>query len=124
MASEKTSPVTISPGVSRKAKTTSEKVAKFVVPVTPERASFTASQPRTQPRSPPSRARTIDSRTKETMIETRPKPRARRVAISRVRADTAAYIVFMAPKQAPIAMTTPTKRPRNLIGAAVEVWSS
>ena len=66
-------------------------------------------------------ARHRDSKTNESSTEMRENPSARSVAISRVRAATAAYIVFIAPKQAPIAMTMPTKKPRNLIGAAVDV---
>ena len=42
MTSEKTIPVARSAGVRRNAKTTSANVAKFVVPVTPERATEAA----------------------------------------------------------------------------------
>src|SRR5262249_30282489 len=53
MKTEKTTPVTRSCGVRRNAKTTSENVAKFVVPVTPESAIFTVRSPRRQRRAPP-----------------------------------------------------------------------
>ena len=42
-------------------------------------------------------------------IDRREKPRARSVPISRVRAATIAYMVFIAPKTAPIPMTKATK---------------
>ncbi len=55
------------------------------------------------------RARKTDSVTNENRMLRREKPRARRVPISRVRAATIAYIVFMAPNTAPMPMTTETK---------------
>ena len=55
----------------------------------------------------------------------REKPRARRVPISRVRAATMAYIVFMAPKTAPMPMTTETNTARPMRACAVgPAWSS
>ena len=54
-----------------------------------------------------------DSITNETRIERRENPSARSVPISRVRADTCAYIVFIAPNEAPIAVKTPTRKART-----------
>ena len=42
------------------------------------------------------------------MIDRREKPSARSVPISRVREATRPYIVFIAPKMAPMPITTPT----------------
>ena len=42
----------------------------------------------------------------------REKPSARRVPISRVRCETMAYMVFIAPKTAPMPITIPTKAAR------------
>ncbi len=64
ITSEKAIPVARSAGVSRKAKTTSANVAKFVVPVTPESASFTRRNARAQPATPPRSESATDSRTK------------------------------------------------------------
>jgi len=41
-----------------------------------------------------------------------------------MRAETCAYIVFMAPKDAPMAVKTPTMIARILIGAPVTICSS
>ena len=46
----------------------------------------------------------MDSLSVELIIDRLPKPSARRVASSRVRADTEAYIVLSAPNTAPIAI--------------------
>ncbi len=62
-----------------------------------------------QPSSAPTTARKVDSITNETRMLMREKPSARRVPISRVRAATIPYIVFIAPKTAPMPMTTATK---------------
>jgi len=51
----------------------------------------------TPPATPPMTARANDSVKTEMTTGTPPKPSARRVAISRVRAATAEYIVFTAP---------------------------
>ncbi len=53
-------------------------------------------------------------------MDRREKPRARRVPISRVRAATIAYMVFMAPKTAPTPMTKATKvaRLRRIVARA------
>jgi len=48
-----------------------------------------------------------------------PKPRARRVAISRERPATAEYIVLSAPKTAPIPMSAATSRPRPRMIATI-----
>ena len=53
---------------------------------------------------PPARARTRDSSITEQITGVAPKPSARRVAISRLRAATALYIVFNAPSSAPSAI--------------------
>jgi len=121
---EKAIPVIRSCGVRRKAKIISENVVKLIVPVTPERASLMASIPKRQPRRPPRRARQSDSIMNETKIARREKPRTRSIAISCVRAETVAYIVFIAPKLAPIAIITPMNNPKNLMGAAVDVCCS
>ncbi len=63
---------------------------------------------RTLPSSPPTSARNADSIMNELRIDVREKPSARSVPISRVRADTSAYIVFIAPNTAPMPMMTPT----------------
>ena len=58
------------------------------------------------PMAKPSPAVSSDSTRNETRIEPREKPIARSVPISAVRAWTAAYIVFVAPKTAPIPAST------------------
>ena len=76
------------------------------------------------PRIPPIRQRRRASTTNETRTARREKPIARRVPISRMRAETCAYIVFIAPKDAPMAVKTPTRIARILIGAPVTICSS
>ncbi len=61
------------------------------------------------PSRAPGRASIRDSAITETSTAVPPKPMARRVAISRARESTAAYMVLMAPNTAPTAMITPTK---------------
>ena len=75
--------------------------------------------------APPTRASVAASTTNENRIARRENPSARRVPISRVRAATTAYMVFMAPKTAPIPMMMATKvaRPRR-IRASGPAWSS
>src|SRR5262245_20640415 len=108
MAREKTRPPAMSGGVIRKLKRTSEKVRKFMVPVGLVRKVEKTSWVKITPRTPPARHSISDSSTKERRIERREKPIARRVPISRVRAETCAYIVFIAPNEAPIAVKSPT----------------
>ena len=62
--------------------------------------------------------------TNDTRIERREKPIARSVPISRVRAETCAYMVFIAPKAAPIAVKKPTMNASALMGALVIICSS
>ena len=55
----------------------------------------------------------------------REKPSARSVPISRVRAATMPYIVFIAPNTAPMPMTTATKLARPMSAAEmVPAWLS
>ena len=57
------------------------------------------------PATPPSRAIATDSERKDARTLRGAKPRVSSTAISGVRDETAAYIVFTAPKTAPTAMT-------------------
>ena len=75
----------------------------------------------TQPRTPPRPAMKSDSKTNERTTLPPPKPRARMVAISRVRSETAEYIVLSAPKTAPMPMTKATSVPRTRI-IVVSAW--
>src|SRR5262249_46053708 len=109
IARAKKSPPAISSGVMRKLNRTSEKVRKFIVPVGLVRNRLNTRNVKTTPRTPPARHSRRASITKERRIERREKPIARRVPISRVRLETWAYIVFMAPKAAPMAVKIPTR---------------
>ena len=125
MASEKTMPPAIKGGVRRKLKRISENVRKFIVPV----GAVTRMLKRTNASAVPAIRLTAHrnraSRTKETRIATLEKPyRPGSVPISRVRAATCAYIVFMAPKEAPIAVKMPTRMASTLMGAPVTICSS
>jgi hypothetical protein len=93
-------------GVMRKSKAISLKL--WVCPV-PVEKPFMGNASR-HPTTPATRARNIDSITNAIRIERRENPRARRVPISRVRADTIAYMVFMAPNTAPKPMMIETNR--------------
>jgi hypothetical protein len=66
-----------------------------------------------EPQQPPSKESNNDSTTNETRMLTLENPRTRRVPISFDRRATAAYMVFIAAKQLPIAMMTATNTPRN-----------
>ena len=67
---------------------------------------------------------TSDSTSTETTTDVVLKPRARSVAISRVRVDTAVYIVRMAPKTAPTAISTAMPKPTVRISVvSVCEWS-
>ena len=66
---------------------------------------------RSTPRTAPPAARTIASVSTEKTTAPAPNPRARKVAISRVREATAVYIVLMAPKTAPMPISTAMKYP-------------
>ncbi len=117
----KTSPRPRMAGVIWKAKATSLKLGVWPEAVV---KPFTG-RARRQPRAPPVRARITDSVTKEKRTLRREKPRARRVPISRVRAATIAYRVFMAPKTAPMAIVNDTKltRKRRVLESP-PAWSS
>jgi hypothetical protein len=69
----------------------------------------------TEPITPPIPASNNDSASTDTTIAVAPNPSARKVAISRSRSLTAEYIVFSAPKTAPMAMMPPTTYARNEI---------
>ena len=56
-----------------------------------------------------------DSITNDTTTLPLPNPRARSVAISRVRSETAEYIVFNAPKTAPMPITIAMIEPSTVI---------
>ena len=57
-------------------------------------------------------------------MEKRENPSTRSVPISFDRRATAAYIVFMAAKEAPTAMSAAMNSPSALMGAAKRVWLS
>ena len=61
------------------------------------------------PIRPPSRPSASASIITETTTGTPPNPRARSVAISTVRAETAVYMVFRAANRAPMAMMAATQ---------------
>ena len=67
-----------------------------------------SSQAMATPSSAPGMARSRDSTITEITTAVPPKPMARKVAISRLRALTAAYMVLRQPNSAPMAITTPT----------------
>ena len=102
-------------GLTRKANATCEKLAP---PVAPD--SMLIGSARRQPSRPPTSARNADSIMNELRIDVREKPSARSVPISRVRAATSAYIVFIAPNTAPMPMMTPTNSARAV--SVVAVW--
>ena len=108
----------------RKLKRISENVRKFMVPVGFVMTRLKSTNASAVPRIPPARQSTSASRTKESSTDRRENPIARSVPISRVRAETCAYIVFIAPKEAPIAVITPTRIARTLMGAPVTICSS
>src|SRR5438132_6831144 len=103
-------PITNPRGVTRNANATSLNDDQFVVLVVMPLIGKASRQPIT----PPTNASSTDSIRNESMIEPFEKPSVSSTAISRVRCETAAYIVFMAPKIAPTAMisviTTPATR--------------
>src|SRR5688572_7328347 len=108
MRSAKPSPRPRRSGVTWNANDRCENVWKFRVEVVRPFRGRTARQPT----SPPTSETKSDSRTKDTITLPPPKPRARRVAISRVRSATAEYIVFRAANTAPSPITTATMDPR------------
>ena len=90
---------------------------KFAPAVAPD--SVLIGSARTLPSRPPTSARNADSIMNDARIEARENPSARSVPISRVRAATSAYIVFIAPKIAPMPMMMPTKIARTVRVPAV-----
>jgi hypothetical protein len=98
----KVTPPRSATGVVLKEKLISLNVRKFVVPVLIKLSGSESSTP-TIPATSPRRAASIR---KAPMMLRLLKPSTLSAAISCVRADTAAYIVFAAAKQAPTAMTT------------------
>src|SRR5579864_4040767 len=76
---------------------------------------------RITPTTPAADARISASSRNESITAPPLNPRARSVPISIVRAETAAYIVFIAAKIAPIAMITATTIPSACIRSAVTV---
>ncbi len=94
-----------------KAKARCEKVCKFIAPVV---SPFSGSTAR-QPINPPTNEINKASITNEKTTDGPPKPSARMVAISRPRSETAEYIVFKAPKTAPMAMMPATRPPSTVI---------
>ena len=116
MTSAKIKPVTRSSGVTRNAKARWEKVCKFIAPVVRPFSGSTARQPS----APPTNAMQSASKTNDITTLPVPKPSARMAAISRARSATAEYIVFSAPKTAPMPMTAATMEPRTRIN--VEIW--
>src|SRR5438105_11367918 len=99
-------------GVTAKEKVTWLKLCQFTVEVwNPLKARYAIAAPM----PPPTSATATDSSMTETTTAPLPKPSARRVAISRVRAETELYIVLSAPKMAPTAIKKATKYPKVVI---------
>jgi len=75
--------------------------------------------------TPPTSASSSDSSMSETTTAPLPNPSARRVAISRVRAATALYIVFSAPNTAPMAIRNAMIKPSVVINRvmASDCWA-
>ena len=107
----KSSPSPNRNGVIRKANARCENVCQFIAPVVSPFKGNTATAPSIPPTKEMSRASTI----KENTTLPAPKPRARRVAISRERSATAEYIVFKAPNTAPMPMIKATIPPSHSI---------
>jgi hypothetical protein len=105
-----TIPTTSDVPLIRKANPISAKFVPMAAEVMPS-----AGRASRQPSAPPTMARTVDSTTNAVRMLTLENPSARSVPISRVRAATSAYIVFMAPSTAPmpITMATNTASPRS-----------
>src|SRR5437899_13065380 len=100
----KKTPCTRSWGVILNANARLEKVWKFMVLVVSPFKGNTAKQPN----RPPTKAIKRASTRNENTTEAPPKPTARIVAISRQGLDTAGYMVFRAPKTAPMAILAAT----------------
>ena len=107
-------------GVTVRLNEISLKVTKLPMPVVRLFSGSTSSRPRTPPSADSSSASTV----KLARMLAREKPSTRRVPISAERRATAAYMVFIAAKQLPMAMMTATKVPRYWMGAAeVICWA-
>src|SRR6266436_2901864 len=78
---------------------------------------------RITPMMPAANASADDSARNDVMMAGGVNPKARNVPISVVRADTAAYIVFMAAKMAAKAMIPATNKPRTRRLAAIPACS-
>src|SRR6516165_4980174 len=99
-------------GVIRKLNTASLNVTGLLVPVViPLNGSI-----KRMPTSAPNSDKSTDSRTNELRMLGRENPITRKVAISRARYATAAYMVFSAAQQEPMAIITATIVPTNLMG--------
>src|SRR5207253_7100124 len=120
MIAAKIIPSNIRRGVTMKSNMTSENVTKFPIPV---EIPFIGSAI-TQPSAPPRSASARDSIMNENRMFRRLNPSTRRVAISRVRYEVEAYIVFITANDDPIAMMTAIRYPRILMGKALEVCDS
>src|SRR5882724_7816939 len=117
IAKAKTTPMMSKTGVILKAKARWENVCQFMAPVVRPLRGSTARQPTRPPTKEIRRA----SNKKDVTTLADPKPSARMVAISRPRSETAEYIVFRAPKMAPMAMIAATNPPRMVISVVMRV---
>src|SRR5438132_14143621 len=86
-------------------------------------ASPLTGRARITPMMPAANASAEDSARNDVMMAGGVNPKARNVPISVVRADTAAYIVFMAAKMAAKAMIPATDNPRTRRLAAIPACS-
>ncbi len=107
----KISPSIMNVGVITKVKDSCENVCQFIV----EAARLFTGRIRSIPAIPPISDMNIDSATKDMTMCLVLNPSALSVAISTDLALTAEYMVFMAPKMAPTAITEATRKPRTLI---------
>ena len=107
--------------MTRNANATSLKDEKFVVLVT---IPFTGRAIR-HPSAPPIRARLVDSTRNESITASGLKPRISSTATSRVRALTAANMVFIAPNTAPTAMISTMNQPATrIVLESITLWSA
>src|SRR5436190_22899552 len=108
-------PITSSFGVTANWKATCEKLCQLSV------AAWKPSKPKyaaTAPSTPPASASTSDSSSTENTTGAAWKPMARRVAISRVREETAEYMVLSAPNTAPKPIINAMMVPRPVTSCA------
>src|SRR5947208_16604889 len=104
MTTAKAIAIAMTASVMRTLKTVSLKVNAFAVPVVRPLNGVI----KINPTAAPSKAKSTDSITNEVIMLGREKPRMRRVAISRLRYATAAYMVFIDEKHEPMAITNAT----------------